>query len=294
MQISYENSIDHWIALQTFNIEQLKSLDQHDKKKHFKIIACVAIFFIFLNVIAYMNEGVEPLSLSIAFGIILGLIIFSTQRKTLTRKLLSQRLQIAYGPEFKSQADKTVTWDISPEQIIVRNSIKETRFSWDNIRQITICPEYLFIYFGFAEYAWLPKRAVSEADYNALCEYLVSTYQTHVAAHGKIANIVRSNWTLNLKALKEKTSLEWSAKKIFFTILWGVIFTIATFVILLLVLLVLMLVMAVLQNFMTFDEDAFVSIGAAVCVLGSLLVGLLGLILGLFEKLPGTRSKNIQ
>lgn len=286
MQISYESNIDQWIATQIFHVEQLSSLKKLDKKNLIKLI----LYLIILDVFVFFTGGANAFFWYITIFLAVWILYLLFRRSKIQQKLIYQRLQTAYGPEFEKEKDRTVTWDVTSEQIIVRDSSKEVRLNWSNIQKITVCPEFLFIHFGLSEFVALPKQCVPEAEYRAFCDCVIQTYQEHAAEHGKTAEIIQSGWAIDLEQLQKKTYSKSSPKKIFFTILWAIAFLVVG-------MLFLGVIVFSIDLFIMLCSDSYEEIETASTALpliwlgGSVLLMVLGTALGLNEKLPGTKIK---
>lgn len=284
MKLSYEFTFDHWIAAQLFDVEQRSSLKKLDNKTFFRLFTMFVLLDIFIYFNVDPNDVFRLLTIFIACWVPYHLVF----RHILMRKLICRRLKVAYGQEFENEKDKTVHLDITPENIVLRSSKCESRYGIDAIRKITICPQYLFIDLGFASRTTIPKQAVSQADYNSFSAYLINLYQTYATKHQQEANIVQSNWTIDLSVLSKKVSAKTSLKRWFFMFLWWIVFF--TVGILLFGMLAFSLVL--FQSFtgiLPFDETALSHVAAGGLLIGSAALGFVGLFLGLFGRLPGTR-----
>lgn len=199
MQVTYQQSFDDWVAGQIFGVEQL-SLPQKQSKKIFFLI-----FLIVFDVYVFFTSGADPwfwfFTLVIAwYGYFLWRARFGQQ------KMLYRYLLRVYGQKFEKEEEKTVTWDVSPECIrLARPNRTETRFQWEAIRRIVVCPDYLFIDFGgVTGWASFPGGAVPETVYQAFCEEVIRTYREHAARAGKIADVIHSEWAIDFEKLKKR------------------------------------------------------------------------------------------
>jgi hypothetical protein len=284
MQISYENNIDEWIAGQIFGVDSVTPLKKYDKKNFVKLL----FYLIILDAFVLFANGVNTFFWFFSFFLIIFVLTcLYHQQPALKQRMLYQRLKAGFEADFEKEKGKTVVWDVSPELIIFRESDKESRFSWNGVRNITICPQYLFIYFGVAGWAWLSKQCVPAGEYDTFCEYLIRTYQAYAAGHEKQAKIIQSDWTIDLAHLKKAPSKP-SFKKIIFSILWAIIFLFSGMIF-------LGIVVGALDVFINLisDSSEYVQIAtrtlSIVWLGGSILLMILGGLLGLYKKLPGTK-----
>lgn len=287
MQIVYNNSIDHWIAGQIFISDQLTTLKKYDKKNLIKLF----VYLILMDLLIYFAEGTNEFFRVFTFLVVIwGLVVF-LPRTGKKKAQLFNRLRIAFGSEFEKEPDKTVIWDITPERFIMRDYCKETSFKWDAIDKIVVCPDYFFVYFGFAGWGWLPKRAVIESDYQSFCDAFIQMYQQHGALHEKPAEIIHSDWNLDLPNLAKTASSRTSVKKICFTILWAIIFLITGLLFSGLIVFSIIIFEST-TDILPFEEgdlSIFLTWGFLIV---SAALGLLGLFLGLLGKLPGTKTND--
>lgn len=284
MKLSYEVTLDHWIAAQMFDVEQRSSLKKQDNKEFFRLFTILLIS----DVVIFFNAGPNAVFQFLTIFLVCWAPYYLLFRRALMRKLIYRRLKIAYGQEFENEKDKSVHWDITPESIVIRNSKFESRYSIESIQKIIACPMYFFIDLGFALRIGFPKQAIPEADYNTFCAYLISLYQTYTQQHQQEANIVQSNWTIDTSALSKKTSTKVSLKRWFFMFLWWIVF----FVVGLLFFGIVAFSMMLFQTFTAIlpcDEVTCSYIVTGVLFIGSAALGFVGLILGLLGKLPGTK-----
>lgn len=287
MQITYKNSMDHWIAGQIFITDQLSALKKYDKKNLAKLFVYLVLFDALIFFVSGANEVFKFFTFLVA---IWGLLFF-LPRTGQKRALLFNRLRIAFGPEFEKEPDKTVIWDITPERFIMRDHCKETRFKWDAINKIVVCTDYFFIYFGIGGWSWLPKRAVIESDYQSFCDAFIQMYQQHAALHEKPAEIIHSDWNLNLTNLAKTASSRTSVKKIFFTIFWAIIFLITGLLFSGLIVFSIIIFEST-TDILPFEEGALSIFLTWGFLIVSAALGLLGLFLGLLGKLPGTKTND--
>lgn len=289
MQIAYENSFEHWVTTQIFNLEHLSSLKKDDDKK---FLQCI-VFLLLLGVFVFFTGGPGPFFTTvIAIAVFWTLHYFFLRRKTM-RKLIFQRLKIAYGRLFDEETDKTVQWEITPELIIIQSAKKEYHFEIDSINKIVVCPQLLFVSFGLDDIFALPQRTVTKTDYNTFCGNLIDLYKSHVQQQQKEAVVLQSDWSIDMSTLKAKTStkyfdLKFSLRKVFFTLLWGAVFTI-TGVVFCGLLAISAMLFHISTELLPYSEETVSFFAACILMAGSTLFGFTGLILGLFGKLPGTQ-----
>jgi hypothetical protein len=284
MQITYENTFDYWVATQLFNVGQLSSLKKFDNKNFIRHI----IYMLVTDAFVFFTAGPDIIFKIFTIFIILWILTCLFLRYTQMQRLIYQRLKIGYRQTFENEKDKAVQWEITPEQIIVRSVDIETRFALDSIRKITVCPQYVFIRFGFDSYAALPREAVAEAEYNAFCAYLIELYQAHAKQHEKEAAIIQSDWTVDIAALSAKASAKTSLKRIFFTLVWGLVFLTIGILFFGMLAFAVMILQASTE-LLPCNIEALTPIVVGGLLIGSALFGLTGLILGLRAKLPGTK-----
>lgn len=285
MQVTYQQRLEDWIAAQIFAVEQLSSLNRQDKK----VLRNLLIYFFALDILIFLIGRADAFFWFFTAALVAGSIYLICKHSISKQRMICRRLLIAYGAEFEKEEDKTVTWDVSPECIVLRDRIKETRFRWDAVQKMVVCPDYLFIDFGgLTGWASFPGCAVVETQYQAFCEEVIRTYREHTARQRRIADVVHSEWAIDFEKLKRKATMQWSAKKVFFTVLWGIVFTIVG----VLFLGAMSLGLSVAATFMDRDTEAFSRVLALALVLGSELLGVTGVILSALGKLPGTRVKN--
>ena len=284
MQISYESTVDEWIAGQIFGIESVTPLKKYDRKNFVKLLC----YLIFLDAAVFFASGANTFYWVFSFFLVIFILSYLYNQQPVSKqRTLYQRLKAGFEADLEKEKGKTVVWDVSPELIVFHEPDKESRFSWNAVRNITICPQYLFIYFGIAGWAWLSKQCVPAGEYESFCDYLVRTYQAYAAEHDKQAEIIQSDWTIDLERLK-KSSSKSSIKKIAFSILWAVIFLIAGMI-------VLGIIVGALDVFVTLSSDSSDYVQAATRALsvvwlgGSILLMILGGVLGLYGKLPWTK-----
>ena len=151
-----------------------------------------------------------------------------------------------------------------------------------------VCPQYLFLELGLGSCATLPRQAIVDADYNAFCAYLINLYKTHAQQHQKEATVIQSDWTIDMSALSAKPSMKCSFRKVFLMLLWGLLFLIAGILFFGVLALATML-FQLSTGLLPCDEETCSHIVTAGLMIGSALSGILGLLLGLFGKLPGTK-----
>lgn len=284
MQITYENTFDHWVVTQLFSVDQLSSLKKFDKKN----FICLIIYMLAVDAFICFMAGPDVVFKIFTLFIIFWILYCLFLRHTQMQRLIYQRLKVGCRQAFEDEKDKTVQWEITPEQIIIRSVDIETRFALGSIRKITVCPQYLFISFGFDHYTSLPRQAVAEADYNTFCAYLIELYQAYARQHEKEAAIIQSDWTVDIAALSAKASAKTSLKRIFFILVWGLIFLITG----ILFFGMLAFTAAILQistELLPYSEETLEHTAAVGLLIGSALFALTGLILGLLAKLPGTK-----
>lgn len=285
MQVTFENTFEHWLNAQLFIAEQLSSLKKYDRKGLIKLIVCLIV----LDGVALYANGLNTFFWFFTLFLSVFLLNVLFQHSILKKKIIYQRLNIAFAPDFEQEKDKTVVWDITPEQMIIRNIDRETRYRWTGVRKFAICPEYLFVYFGIGGWAYLPRQAVAASEYQPFCDALIRTCQEHAGRQEKPAEIVQSDWTLNLHNLK-KRSAKTSVKKIVLTVIWATLFLMTGMVF-------MGLIVFALDLFIQSCFDTSVETGTASEVLssvwltGSLLFLVSGSLLSLFEKLPGTKPR---
>lgn len=289
MQISFENTFDHWIAFQIFRTEQLKPpLARYARKKIFKIIFWLVIFIAIVNIIGFDRETFDPISFCIPLLIPFIVFIWLLWRKPFPRNAVMTQLKIAHEADFEKISDKRMTWDITPAGLDFYQHHKQGRYQWDSVESITLCPQYAIVHFGFIDHTYLPRQAVNEAEYQSFCQYLLSTYKAHAAAQGKPANIIQSNWTIDMNEV-EWQSRPCSGKKIFMSLVWGLIFLLVFCLFFGLIILAVVAVSVSLESRTSINTDSIGMVFVSIWLFGSLLMGILGIILGLKEKLPGTR-----
>lgn len=289
MQVTYQQRMEDWIAAQIFAVEQLSSLAKQDKK----VVRNLVIYLIAMDLFMFVVGGPDGVFwfFTLVFILWIGFLLFNSAGRK--RKMIYQRLLVAYGAEFEKEQDKTVDWDISPNAIVIADKKKESRFQWEGVRRIVVCPDYLFIDFGGIT-GWLsfPGGAVAETVYQAFCEEVIRTYREHAARAGKIADVIHSEWAIDFEKLK-KASQKFSIKRIIFTLLWGLAFLVVGFLFLFVAELGLTFAAAFIEAafIIEYDSEVLSRIFAAVAMAGSMLFWLAGIVLGLFGKLPGTRAK---
>ena len=286
MQISYENTFDHWVAAQLFETEcgVSSKLKKHDSKKFIQLL----ILLIIIDAFFFFTKGPNAFSAVFTLYIVFLILINPTLRRNKLRKLIYQRLKLAYGQALEEEKDKIVQWEATPEQIITREADRELRLKLDSIRKIVVCPQYLFLELGLGSCATLPRQAIVDADYNAFCAYLINLYKTHAQQHQKEATVIQSDWTIDMSALSAKPSMKCSFRKVFLMLLWGLLFLIAGILFFGVLALATML-FQLSTGLLPCDEETCSHIVTAGLMIGSALSGILGLLLGLFGKLPGTK-----
>ncbi len=284
MQIQYETCFEHWLAAQIFHSEQSKSLAKHRVRKNIQAVVWLTLvdaFIFFLN-------GTSTFFWVYTWFISIWIIVLIFQRSQM-RRLIARQLQLAYQREFEKLTDRTAVWNVTTEHVSIKDASTETIFKWDSVRCMTFCPDYVFIAFGISGRAWLAKQAIGEPKYQAFCDFLVKTYQDCASQQGITAQIEHRDWTLDAKALMRQASRPCSAKKIIFTVLWGFAFLIVAMVF-------LGIIVFALSLFTTLCSDSAEYVDRTATLLlmgwliGSSLLMVLGIVLGLFEKLPGTKS----
>lgn len=285
MKLTYETTFDHWVAVQVFDYEKRRSLKKLDTKEFLRLLAVFIVIDLFILWGSGLDAGFYIFTLIFAGWILYYLLC----RHVLLRNLIYQRMKIGYCQEFEQENDKTVCWEITPEQLFIRKSDCEFRCNLECIRKITVCPKFLFVELGFDSTTGIPRQAVSQTDYDAFYKELIDKYQACAQRHQQEVNIVHSDWTIDVSAIgyKEKTSL----KRIFLTLLWCAIFFIAG----LFIFGILGVSATVIHSYLEFSpfENEEVSYIAAIgFMIGSTVFGFAGLILGLLGKLPGTRRKS--
>lgn len=284
MQITFENTFDHWAAAHICDMEHRSPLKKDDNKNFIRFICFMLIAAAFFFFTGGPDTGFKIIVIFTVFWILNHFFL----RRTQMRKLIYHRLKIGYGQEFEEEKDKTVQWEVTPERIIIRDSDKEIRLSFDSVRKIIVYPMYLYLDLGMGGHATLPRQAVPEADYTAFCDYLINLYRTHARQHQKEAAVIQRDWTIDMAALSAKNSTAWSLKRVFFTVLWGILFLIAG-ILFFTVLAIAAAAFLISTDLLPYSQEDWGLIMAIGLMIGSALSGILGLLLGLFGKLPGTK-----
>jgi len=286
MQITYENTFDHWVAYVLYESDcgSLAKIKKDNTKRDFRYI----IYLIALDAFIFYRVGATPFLKFYTLLIFIYILYILFLRQTSMQKQIYHNLKIIQGQDFEDEKDKTVQWEVTPEKIIIKDSDQEILFPPNSIRKIIVCPQYLFLNFGLGSNAALPRPAVAEADYNTFCAYLIELYQAHAKQHEKEAAIIQSDWTVDIAALSAKASAKTSLKRIFFTLVWGLVFlTIGILFFGMLAFAVMILQTS--TELLPCNIEALTPIVVGGLLIGSALFALTGVILGLRAKLPGTK-----
>ncbi len=290
MQVSFENRFDHWLAFQIFYNERQSSLKRQTRKAYLKIMGYVIGFIVLINIITFDAETFEPGAALIPLAIFLGIFIWLLCRNPYPRKSLVSQYTAMHKAGFEKNTDQQTTWHVTDKAIVISQYNKQVQYKWDAIESITVCPQYLMVHFGFIEYAYLPAEAIDPAEYRPFCEHLVRTWQAYSIQAGNEAKIIHSDWAINMEVLKSQAR-PCSVGKIFFSVLWGIIFLLVYSIFCALIFFATAAVSVAVQERMSINTDKCGSVLAFIWFFGSVLMLLGGILLGLNEKLPGTRPR---
>jgi hypothetical protein len=291
MQITFESTFEHWATAHLIGLEygEAKKIRRHDSKHLLHLIILLLIFDIYFFFTFGLTAFVAVYTLLIIYLIVS---LPSLRPKAMQAKIY-YRLKIAYAQAFEEEKDKTVQWELTPEHFVLRNSDIETRLSAAAIKQIVVCPQYLFVQLDLSSYAALPKAAVPEADYISFCEYLINWYQSHLHQLHQAANVIQSNWTFetsasNTQAVSEGPVFKFSLRKVFLTLLWAILFLIAGSIFFGILALATLLFL-ISTELLPYSEETTGFAAATGFMIGTASSTIAGLVLGLLGKLPGTK-----
>jgi Ca2+/Na+ antiporter len=288
MEIAYENNLDDWITAQLFNLDQLTSLKKYDRKAPFIML----VFFVALGIFIYLLSGANALLNVFIFLVFASVFLFLLLNKKSKQRIIYKRLHIAYGQQLDTQKDKLVRWQTAPEHIIIQNAENESRISWSSVQKVTLCPQYLFLNFGSIGFAWLPQRSICTGDYDVFVQNFTTCYQDYAKSQNMQAMVIQSDWMIDIDTLKDKALWKLSVKRLFFILLWWLAFLFGAIVLLGAIALGIGTIAAIL-GYESEGKDPFEFTLVMTVLIGSALIGLLGLILGFLEKLPGTKPKKV-
>lgn len=201
MRVCFESTFEDWAAAQMFSVEQMKLLQRHDRWAGFILI----ILFIAIDVFLYLTASREVFQFFTLF-IVLWIALTLVGGRRRRRKLIYRRLKLAYGKAFEAKADRRAWWVAAPEQVIVADADSEVRIPWASIRQVVLCPEYMFVKYGTTGLAYLPKRLFNEGDCLTFTNHFLMLYRQFCYDHGIPAAIGQDEWTIKLPTSKKKKS----------------------------------------------------------------------------------------
>lgn len=198
MRVNFQLTFEDWVAGQIFAVEQMTALQKQDKKLSGGLI----LYWIVLMAIMLCIGGADTVFWIFAVVVGVWVVYRILNRSASQRKTIYHRLTLAYGTDYEKENSANY-WDIGPEYIITGDSLRENRFRWEGVRRIVSCPDFLFVSFGnIGGTAQVPRRAIAPAEYQTFCEELIRLYREQAAKEGKIAEVVHSDWKLDLNKLR--------------------------------------------------------------------------------------------
>lgn len=199
MRVTHNATFDNWVIGLIYQVEQ-RPAKKRSRFFYIFIVTVAMLFFLLLLITDARALSWVCTSLFLTVAIALQFHSKRSWRKRYYRQLHSQ-----LAPSFNMQKDNQVNWTVTPECISMVERTLETRIQWEGVRKIVICPRLLF--FDLMDYsvgACLPKADINETEYQAFREEAIRLYREHAAKEGKIAQVIHSDWTIDLQKLKKR------------------------------------------------------------------------------------------
>lgn len=285
-EIEFENTYEDWMSLHFFQLDQLSSL----KRNMFADHRSTLVIYVGLGAFITLVSGFDALLVYAIIAVFILIVLTRLQSRDFRRGYLFRRLRTTYEEISAKQKGNQIRWRITPTHLILDEMVKEIRIPWSSVERIVVCPRHVFVVFAGTEVAGLPRRTDQPQEFASFLSYMTDAYRSAAEQQQRTAEVDESDWQIDFAALHEKGSWGYTLRTVGLSLLYGAAFWVLGFAVMYLIYAGIFY-LASWFGYYPEREGLLVRIISKAVYLIAALSGLLGLMMGLYGKLPGTRVR---
>ena len=177
MTLTYKVELEDWLAFNRFYLQNSPVARQQIRRSKW-----IIMFVLGMTGVATLSSQIQTFDVSVLATI---LIVVPLMYWVVTKSIgsgVEKQARRGYESDMNKALRQTTTLTITPDHLLTRSSLGESRINWPMVNDISTTAEHIFIQLSANNALIIPKRAFESEEQRQQCIELLEQYHTVVYA----------------------------------------------------------------------------------------------------------------